>query len=108
MGYRYRIQMGNEYTYRESGLELDHLIQDLLANDKHEQLDKRLDALLAKLRRSGVGTATPAQVKQVPHPPPKKRVAKLEEIKISLEEYAASKKPKWLSIKTKTHHRSTK
>ena len=72
MGYRYRIQVGNEYTYRESGLELDHLIQDLLANDKHEQLDKRLDALLAKLRRSGVGTATPAKVKQVPHPPPQK------------------------------------
>jgi hypothetical protein len=66
MGYRYRVQVGNEYTYRESGLELDHLIQDLLPN----KLDAQLDALLAKLRRSGVGAATSAKVKQ-----PKKKAA---------------------------------
>jgi len=37
--YRYRVQVGNEYTYRETGSELDDLIRDLtLGNDVYERL----------------------------------------------------------------------
>jgi hypothetical protein len=76
--YRYRIQVGDEYTYRESGLELDQLIRNLADNLEYNQLD----ALLAKAR----GNDAPAQ---------KRRTAKLEEIKITVEQYTPPKEEKW-------------
>jgi hypothetical protein len=76
--YRYRVQVGNEYTYRESGIELDQLIRNLADNDEYNQLD----ALLAKAR----GNDAPAQ---------KRRTAKLEQIKITVEQYTPRKEGKW-------------
>ena len=76
--YRYRVQVGNEYTYRETGSELDDLIRDLtLGNDVYE----RLGGLLAKAK--GID------------PPQKRRTAKFEEIKITVEEYTPPKEGKW-------------
>ena len=78
--YRYRVQVGDEYTYRESGLELDRLIRNLTNNHEYNQLD----ALLAKARET-----------DTPNAPKKRRTAKLEEIKITVEKYTPPEEGKW-------------
>jgi len=45
--YKYRIQVGDEYTYRDSSYSLDLLVQSLLDGaNRHGELDR----LLAKAR----------------------------------------------------------
>jgi hypothetical protein len=78
--YRYRIEVGNEYTYRETGFEVDLLIGDLIDN-----IDGKLDALLAKAK----GT----------EPPKKQRTARLGEIRITVEAYTPRpKEAKWRKV----------
>jgi len=87
--YRYRIQVGDQYTYRESLLELDRLVQDLL----DEGLGEGRDAKLARLIRKAKGSSSP-------EPPPAKKVA-AEDILITVETTRAPQQQKWHTEKGK-------
>jgi hypothetical protein len=83
--YRYRIQVGNEYTYRETGDQLDRLIRDLTG----ESVEDRAAEIQYNLARArGLD----------PPPPAKPRKAKLQEIKITLEEYTPPRKERWYPV----------
>jgi hypothetical protein len=68
--YKYRIQVGDEYTYRDSSYALDLLVQSLLDGaNRHGEFDR----LLAKAKGEEVGELAPRR-------PP----VRAEEIRISV------------------------
>jgi hypothetical protein len=72
--YRYRIQVGDEYTYRDGVIALDSLVQDLLDRGVHYEGKM---AECARLMRKARGESVAAPPKPKPVPP--------EDIKITVE-----------------------
>jgi hypothetical protein len=71
--YRYRIQVGDEYTYRSSSYALDLLVQGLLEGVDYEHMLEAADRLAAQAR----GEDLPAHRRR--RPP-----VRAEEIRISV------------------------
>jgi hypothetical protein len=85
--YRYRIQVGDQYTYREAH-SLHHLVQDLLDEGVGYEGDL---AEAHRLLRQAQGESVPERPKSKPVPP--------EEIKITVEKIpSAPEKEKWHKV----------
>jgi hypothetical protein len=83
--YRYRIQVGDRYTYRTSAYALDGLVQDLL--DEGIEFEGKLASAERLLRK--------AKGENVPEPPESKPVPP-EEIRITVEKIPPPpEKEKW-------------
>jgi hypothetical protein len=73
--FKYRIQVGDEYTYRSSAYALDLLVQSLLEGVDYEHTLAAAERLAAKKKARGEEVAEPA-----PRRPP----VRAEEIRIAV------------------------
>jgi len=87
--YRYRIQIGDQYTYRSGEYELGHLVEALLNHGVgYDQLEE-----INRLVRKAKGKNVPDPPKPVPVPP--------EKIRITVEKVAPPRPPqkeKWHKV----------
>jgi hypothetical protein len=84
--YRYRIQVGDQYTYRNGSYEMDRVVQDLL--DEGVGYDR--DAQISRLLRMAKGEDVPEPPESEPVPP--------EQIRITVEKIRPPRRPekeKW-------------
>jgi hypothetical protein len=92
--YRYRIQVGDQYTYRDDSISLDRLVQDLLDEGiGYEGTNAKLGRLLRKAKG------------EPPEPePPKPKSVLAEQILITVEKVPPPRPPKkeqWRKVEMK-------